>query len=40
MHTLGEQPGNCMDAIFNAADEFAAVAEVFDDQTVVVLKVK
>ena len=29
-----------VDAIFNAADEFAAGAEVFDDQTVVVLKVK
>jgi sigma-B regulation protein RsbU (phosphoserine phosphatase) len=29
-----------VDAIFSAADEFAAGAEVFDDQTVVVLKVK
>jgi sigma-B regulation protein RsbU (phosphoserine phosphatase) len=29
-----------VDAIFKAADEFAAGAEVFDDQTVVVLKVK
>jgi hypothetical protein len=29
-----------VDAIFNAADEFAAGAEVFGDQTVVVLKVK
>ena len=29
-----------VDAIFHAADEFAAGAEVFDDQTVVVLKVK
>jgi serine phosphatase RsbU (regulator of sigma subunit) len=29
-----------VDAIFNAADEFGASAEVFDDQTVVVLKVK
>jgi sigma-B regulation protein RsbU (phosphoserine phosphatase) len=28
------------DAIFNAADEFSAGSEVFDDQTVVVLKVK
>jgi sigma-B regulation protein RsbU (phosphoserine phosphatase) len=29
-----------VDAIFKAADEFAAGAEVFDDQTAVVLKVK
>jgi sigma-B regulation protein RsbU (phosphoserine phosphatase) len=29
-----------VDAIFTAADDFAAGAEVFDDQTVVVLKVK
>jgi sigma-B regulation protein RsbU (phosphoserine phosphatase) len=29
-----------VDAIFKAADEFAAGAEVFDDQTVVVVKVK
>jgi serine phosphatase RsbU (regulator of sigma subunit) len=28
------------DAIFTAADEFEAGTEVFDDQTVVVLKVK
>jgi serine phosphatase RsbU (regulator of sigma subunit) len=29
-----------VDAIFRATDEFAAGAEVFDDQTMVVLKVK
>jgi sigma-B regulation protein RsbU (phosphoserine phosphatase) len=29
-----------VDAIFKATDEFAAGAEVFDDQTMVVLKVK
>jgi len=43
-HVIAKHGGNSareiVDAIFNAADEFAAGQPVFDDQTVVVLKVK
>lgn len=43
-HVIAKNAGGTaqeiVDAIFNAINEFAAGAEVFDDQTVVVLKVK
>jgi sigma-B regulation protein RsbU (phosphoserine phosphatase) len=36
----GASAQEIVDAIMKAADDFAAGAEVFDDQTIVVLKVK
>jgi serine phosphatase RsbU (regulator of sigma subunit) len=43
-HVIAKNAGGTareiVDAIFKATDEFAAGAEVFDDQTAVVLKVK
>jgi serine phosphatase RsbU (regulator of sigma subunit) len=36
----GESAQRVVDALFKAADEYSAGADAFDDQTVVVIKVK